>query len=166
MSTHAKMSLASIAMALREEQLQAKVVHYKAELETSPELDAVTAQVVAELGMLQRSVLGQQAGPPSQKAPDQDKAQLEIQLIETLKEQLGRLFRNDKLASIVQRKLGEVAKRFARPLFESELHDKIRGGAGETKTMRFSEQALYTCSSETRRTSSARSSSSSTPIPK
>jgi len=29
MSTHAKMSLASIAMALREEQLQAKVVHYK-----------------------------------------------------------------------------------------------------------------------------------------
>ena len=24
-----------------------------------------------------------------------------------------------------------------------ELHDKIRGGAGETKTMRFSEQALY-----------------------
>lgn len=144
MSTHAKDSLAQIAMALREEQLQAKVVHYKAELETSPELDAVTAQVVAELGMLQRSVLGQQGdAAPVSKSPSVDRAQLEIQLIETLKEQLGRMFRPDKMASIVQRKLGEVAKRFARLFFESELHDKIRGGTGEMKTMRYSEQALY-----------------------
>ena len=141
MSTSAKDSLAQIAMALREEQLSAKVVHYKAELETSPELDAVTAQVVAELGMLQ-AALKQQA-PPSMKAPDADKAALEIQLIDSLKTQLGRIFRQDKLASSVQRKLGEVAKRFARLFFESELHDKLRGGKGEAKLMRNPEQALY-----------------------
>ena len=49
MSTEAKMSLADVAFALRDEQLQAKVVHYKAELETSPELDAITQQVIKEL---------------------------------------------------------------------------------------------------------------------
>ena len=36
MSTGAKMSLADIAMQLRDEQLEARVVHYKAELATSP----------------------------------------------------------------------------------------------------------------------------------
>jgi hypothetical protein len=144
MSTSAKMSLAQIAMALREEQLQAKVVHYKQELETSPELDAVTAQVIAELQMLQRAAAGGGAGPASLKSPPtQDRAALEIELIGSLKEQLSRMFRTDKLASIIQRKLGEVAKRFARLFFESELHDKIRGGQGELKTMRFAEQALF-----------------------
>ena len=34
-------------------------------------------------------------------------------------------------------------KRFARLFFESELHEKIRGGQGELKTMRYGEQALY-----------------------
>ena len=55
----------------------------------------------------------------------------------------GKLFPSDRIASIVQRKLGEVSKRFARLFFESELHDKIRGAGSETKTMRFAEQALY-----------------------
>src|SRR5580658_295947 len=56
MSTQAKLSLANIALALREEQVQARVVHYKADLQTSPELDAITAQVVAELQQLQSAV--------------------------------------------------------------------------------------------------------------
>src|SRR5438132_1608731 len=49
MSTRAKMSLADIAMKLRDEQLDAKIVHYKSELETNSELDAITAGVMAEL---------------------------------------------------------------------------------------------------------------------
>lgn len=140
MSTSAKMSLADIAMQLRDEQLQAHVVHYKQELETNAELDAVTAQVIAELQMLQRA-----AQPPqSTSAPSpQDRAQVEIELIGNLKGQLGKLFRADKIASIVQRKLGEVSKRFARLFFESELHEKLRGSDTTIKTMRYSEQALY-----------------------
>src|SRR5687767_7334466 len=43
MSTAAKISLADMALALREEQIEAKVVEYKGELATNPELDAVTA---------------------------------------------------------------------------------------------------------------------------
>ena len=56
---------------------------------------------------------------------------------------LGRIFRPGKLATIIERKLGEVSKRFARIFFESELHDRIRGAGDEAKAMRFADQALY-----------------------
>lgn len=137
MSTQAKMSLADMALALRDEQLEAKVIHYKADLATSPELDEITAQVVRELQGLKS--VRRPGGVPVPL----DRGQLEIDLIQSLKEMLVRLFREGKLATVFERKLGEVGKRFARVFFESELHDKIRGSAGEAKTMRFSEQALY-----------------------
>jgi hypothetical protein len=140
MTTSAKLSLADIALALRDEQLQAKVIHYKAEMATSPELDAVTAQVVQELQALQAAA---RAAAPSAPPPGEDRAQLEIELIQSLKEMLGRTFRKGKLATILERKLGEVSKRFARIFFASELHDKIRGTGDEQKAMRFAEQALY-----------------------
>ncbi len=139
MSTRAKLSLAEIALALREEQVQARVVHYKAHLQTSPELDAITAQVVAELQNLQRAAAG--ASPAA--AHPADRSQLEIELIKNLKVSLARLFQPHKLASYIERKLGEVGKRFARLFFESELHEKMAGGAQEAKQMRFAEQALY-----------------------
>ncbi len=141
MSTSAKMSLADVALALRDEQLEAKVIHYKAELETSPELDAVTNQIISELQSLQAAAKA--AAPQSRPPAGNDRGQLEIELIQSLKEMLGRIFRTGKLATIIERKLGEVSKRFARIFFESELHDRIRGGGEEAKAMRFSEQALY-----------------------
>lgn len=142
MSTAAKISLADMALALRDEQLEAKVVEYKGELATNPELDAVTAQVIAELQSLQQAVRAQ---APSSR-PDlteADRSQIEIELIKSLKEMLARVFRPGKLATVIERKLGEVAKRFARLFFESELADKIRGPGEEMKVMRFTEQALY-----------------------
>lgn len=141
MSTSAKMSLADIALQLRDEQLQAKVVHYKAELETSPELDAVTAQVIAEIQGLQAAA--RKAAPASRPPPSSDRAQLEIELIQSLKTMLARIFRKDRLATTIQRNLGEVAKRFARVFFESELHEKIRGQGAEARAMRYAEQALF-----------------------
>ncbi len=141
MSTEAKMSLADVALALRDEQLEAKVVHYKAELATNSELDAVTQQVIEELQTLQAAA--RKKHPTSSPPPTADRAQLEIDLIQTLKEMLGRIFRPDKLATIMERKLGEVSKRFARTFFASELHDRIRGSSDEVKAMRFAEQALY-----------------------
>jgi hypothetical protein len=139
MSTRAKMSLADIALQLRDEQLQARIVHYKADLETSPELDAVTAAVVAELKALQKA-----AGADSPSAPPEaDRAQVEIELISSLKQRLARLFRAGELSGTVERKVGEASKRFARVFFESELCERIRGSEGEQKTMRFGVQALY-----------------------
>lgn len=140
MSTHEKLSVADIALALRDEQLEAKVVHYKAELATSPELDAVTHQVIAELESLRAAA---RAATPSPPPLAEERAQLEIDLIQSLREMLGRIFRKERLATTIERKLGEVSKRFARIFFESELHDKIRGSVDEQKPMRFSEQALY-----------------------
>jgi hypothetical protein len=137
MSTRAKMSLADIALQLRDEQLEARIVHYKADLETSPELDAVTAQVIAELQALQR------AKAPSAPPPPADRAQVEIELIGNLKAMLARCFRPGQLSSLVERKMAEASKRFARLFFESELCERIRGSADEQKTMRFGAQALY-----------------------
>lgn len=139
MSTAAKMSLADIALALREEQVEARIIHYKAELATSPELDAVTEAMVREFTAIQKAARGSSSMP----AAAGDKGQLEIELIQNLKEMLSRIFRPGKLATFCERKLNEVAKRFARLFFESELHDKIRGAKGETKTMRFPSQALF-----------------------
>ncbi|HVJ94928.1 MAG TPA: hypothetical protein VM580_34350 [Labilithrix sp.] len=139
MSTAAKISLADVALALRDEQLQARVVHYRADLATNAELDAVTAQVIADLQSLQAA-----ARPSGSSRPvSADRAALEAELIQTLKEMLGRIFRRGKLATLIQRKLGEVAKRFARLFFESELAEKIRGSNDEMKMMRFADQALF-----------------------
>src|ERR1700722_14064014 len=117
MSTRAKLSLADIALALREEQVQARVVHYKADVQTSPELDAITAQVVAELQQLQQAVAS--ATTTARQEQAEDRAQIEIDLIKNLKIGLARLFQPEKLSSLVERKLGEVSKRFARLFFES-----------------------------------------------
>jgi hypothetical protein len=138
MSTRAKMSLADVALQLRDEQLKARVVHYKADLETNQELDAVTAQVVAELQALQRAA-GRESAPP----PQADRAQLEIELIQSFKVMLGRLFRADKLPSLLERKMGQISKRFARLFFASELHEKMRGSESAVRTMRFPEQAIF-----------------------
>lgn len=140
MSTQGKMSLADIALALRDEQLQAKIVHYRADLETNAELDAITQQVIRELTELQKAAQGQRA---QETAVSGDRTQIEIELTQALKEMLGRIFRKDRLSVVFERKLAEVSKRFARLFFRSELHEKIAGTSGETKVMRFPEQALY-----------------------
>jgi hypothetical protein len=139
MSTRDKLSLADVAMHLRDEQLRARVVHYKANLETSPELDAVTAEVVAELDAMQKAHLGGASGAP----PLIDRTQLEIDLIATLKGLLGRLFRAGELSGVIERKVAEATRRFARLFFESELCERIQGSSGEAKTMRSPAQALY-----------------------
>lgn len=140
MSTRAKMSLADIALQLRDEQLQARVVYYEKGLQTSPELDAVTARVVAELQALQKAA---GAKSPSTPPPEADRAQIEIELIGNLKKMLARLFRAGELSSVIERKMAEASKRFARLFFESELCERMRGSDEGQKTMRFGSQALY-----------------------
>jgi hypothetical protein len=137
MTTPDKLSLAEFAYALRNEQVQAKIALYRADLETNPELDAITAQVVAELHAMQAKAAREGSVPPPATA-----RQLEAELVTSLGTQLQRLFRR-KLASVFERKLTVTSKRFARLFFESELHEKIRGSQGDLKKMRFAEQALY-----------------------
>ena len=162
LSTQAKISLADIALALRDEQLEARIVHYREDLETNAELDAITAQVVNELRALQR----QAAEHRLSERPVVDRSQVEIELIQALKEMLSRLFRQGRLAIVFERRLTEVSKRFARLFFRSELHEKIAGKGGEQKTMRYPQQALYHLFTRATRSSSSRSCTSSrTPTP-
>jgi hypothetical protein len=133
-----KLSLAEFAFVLRDEQVQAKIALYRADLQTNPELDAITAQVVAELRALQEKVGREGSVPPPSNVKD-----LEAELTHAFTTHLERLFRQGKLAAVFERKLAVASKRFARLFFESELHEKIRGSQGELKTMRFAEQALF-----------------------
>ena len=55
MSAGQKEELTLQALGLLNEQVQARIVHYKGEMETSPELDAITAQVVAQLKAMQQA---------------------------------------------------------------------------------------------------------------
>jgi hypothetical protein len=140
MTAAAKISLTDIALQLRDEQLEAKVIHYKAELATNAELDAITAQVITELQTLQAAA---RQAPVSRPFMETDRAKIEGELIQNLTEMLARVFKRGRLATLIERKLGEVAKRFARLFFESELGDKVRGSKDELKAMRYADQALY-----------------------
>jgi hypothetical protein len=141
LSARAKLSLADIALQLRDEQLQAKIIHYRADLATNSELDAITAQVVRELTELQRAAKGQRDNAPVLAMQDRDT--IEVELITALRDMLSRFFRDDRLSVVFERKLTEVSKRFARLFFRSELHEKIAGTNSEMKSMRFPEQGLY-----------------------
>src|SRR5262245_7744185 len=78
MTKAAKLSLADIALQLRDEQLEAKVVHYRADLQTNAELDAITAQVITELQNLQAAAKA--AGPSSRPLLDHDdRADVELE---------------------------------------------------------------------------------------
>ncbi len=139
LTADAKMNLADVALQLRDEQLAAKVVMYRAELETNAELDAITDQVIRDIQEMQAVKRSSPPAPTSSAG----RAELESELFQALQGHLARLFRPGKLASVLERRLGEVGKRFARLFFESELHDKLQGSKTEMKKMRFAEQALY-----------------------
>jgi hypothetical protein len=127
--------LAELAMVLREEQIQARIVHYKAEMETSPELDAITAQVVEQLKSLQRELATQK--------PTENKANVEREQVQTLQRLLGRIFRPDAVSVLVEQRLKNVAKRLTKLFFESELHERASANQAKLRTIYHAEQALF-----------------------
>ncbi len=58
MDAQGKQQLADQALGLLREQLEAQVVLYKSELQTSLELDAIPAQVVQQLRQFQQAAVG------------------------------------------------------------------------------------------------------------
>jgi len=122
-------------MSLREEQLRARIVHYKAEMETSPELDAITAQVVAQLQQLQaRATYDRPAASAHAIAADQSRE---------LSNLLGRIFRSEMPSVLVEQSLRQVARKLTRMFFESESTERSAEGGGQFKTIHHSEQSLF-----------------------
>lgn len=128
--------LASLAMVLREEQIQARIVHYKAELDTSPELDAITARVVEQLKQLQAHASQERRAPWSAEV-------IEAEQAKGLASLLGRVFRKGAPSVLVEHNLKHVTRRVTRMFFESELAERLEADQPRARLMRDAEQALY-----------------------
>jgi hypothetical protein len=130
-----KDALALRALGLLNEQFQARIVHYKGDLETSPELDAITAQVVSQLKDMQAAFSGRASGSESTEA-------MEARHVSILTQLLGRVCSDgDNRGSIITQNLKPIGKRVAKLFFESELHEKTK--ADKEKTIRYAEQGAY-----------------------
>jgi hypothetical protein len=132
MSQHDKEKLTFQALGLLNEQVQARIVHYKGELETSPELDAITAQVVAQ-------IKGMQAAMGTAEAPSAPAEDLEAQQGKTMTRLLTRLFAPE--GNFATQNLKTIGRRIAKLFFESELHEKSRGD--KEKVIHHPEQGLH-----------------------
>lgn len=127
--------MADIAMMLREEQVQARIVHYKGEMETNAELDAITEQVVEQLRALQAQI--------AVAKPKQSPEAIEREQIDTLRKLLTRTFRADAPSLLVEQRLKDIAKRVTRLFFESELAERVTANQEKLKKIHHAEQAMF-----------------------
>jgi hypothetical protein len=134
LSTDDKEALTLRALGLLNEQVQARIVHYRGDLETNAELDAITAQVVQQLKTMQ-TALGRTEGerePPERIAARQTA---------TLAGLLGRVCKEGETGSLVTQNLKTIGRRIAKLFFESELHEKTKGD--KDKVIHHPEQGVY-----------------------
>lgn len=127
-----KEALTIQALGLLNEQVQARIVHYKSELQTSPELDAITAQVVAQLKQMQAAAAG---APVVSKTPEET----EEQQTRVLGQLLPRFFAGQ--TQFATRLLKPIGKKIAKLFFESELSEKDR--AQKDKLIHHPEQGVH-----------------------
>jgi hypothetical protein len=132
MSAGQKETLALQALGLLQEQVQARIVHYKGEMETNAELDAITAQVVAQLKAMQ-AVAGKDA------AAERNEDEIEAKHSKTLTVLLAKVFSSE--SQFTSRMLKPLGRRVAKLFFESELHEKSKGD--REKIIHHAEQGVY-----------------------
>ena len=132
MSTDQKEALALQALGLLQEQVQARIVHYKGEMETNAELDAITAQVVAQLKAMQ-AVAGRDA--PTERNDEE----IEAKHSKILAGLLSKVFSSE--SQFTSRMLKPLGRRVAKLFFESELHEKSKGD--REKIIHPAEQGVY-----------------------
>jgi hypothetical protein len=128
-----KDQISEMALGLLEEQVQARIVHYRADLETNPELDGITAEVVASLKELQAQATHHNAS----------RNELRESHVRLLRGLLERVFRKDAPSLLVERRMKEITRKLARLFFQSELHEKTAGKDGHAKVIQHGEQAVF-----------------------
>lgn len=133
MSQAIKDQICDMALGLLEEQVQARIVLYKADLDTNPELDAITEQVVAGLKQIQAT--HHHAALARDSIRD-----AHVKLLRGL---LERVFRSEGPSLLVEKRLKDIHKKLARLFFQSELHEKTRNNDGQAKVIQHGEQAVY-----------------------
>lgn len=133
MSARQKEALTLQALGLLKEQVQARVIHYKGDLETNAELDAITAQVVQQLKAMQAAVAASGA------AEHQTSEQVEAEHVRSLSALLHKVFSSE--SQFTSRILKPLGRRVAKLFFESELHEKTKGD--RDKVIHHAEQGVY-----------------------
>jgi hypothetical protein len=137
LSEASKEAITEMALGLLEEQVQARIVHYKADLSTNPELDAITAQVVAQLKEMQSRVAVVSDRPAA------DRGEIAASQERILKNLLARVFPEGAPSLMLEKRTKSVVRQLARLFFQSELHEKTRGQDGATKVIQHGEQAMF-----------------------
>ena len=130
-STRALVEQANTALRLRDEQLQASVRYYNSELETNAELDAITAQVVADLKAMARD-----------QGVSQTAGEIEIELIQNLRTLLDKLLGGQR-SGFLARKLEEVQRRITQLFVNSELYVLLAADGADLPAATWPEQSLY-----------------------
>ncbi len=98
--------------------MQARIVHYRGDLKTSAELDAITANVVAQIQAMQAAVATRSE---ARKTPEE----MEEQQARTLAGLLARIFQPG--STFVTTSLLRIGRRVSKHFFDSELHERARG---------------------------------------
>jgi hypothetical protein len=132
MSAGQKEALALQALGLLQEQVQARIVHYKGEMETNAELDAITAQVVAQLKAMQEVAT-------KDLSAERNEDEIETKHAKILATLLAKVFSSE--SQFTSRMLKPLGRRVAKLLFESELHEKSKGD--REKVIHHAEQGVY-----------------------
>ncbi len=134
MSQGDKDALALQALGLLNEQVQARIVHYRGDLETSPELDAITAGVVAQLKEMQAAFEHRPAAHESAEHIESKQTALFTEL-------LRRVCSDGDHGNLITQNLKPIGRRVAKLFFESELHEKTK--ADKDKVIYHAEQGVY-----------------------
>jgi hypothetical protein len=134
MSEGDKQSITLQALGLLNEQVQARIVHYRGDLETNEELDAITAQVVHQLKVMQANLGADVRSTATPEAMEREQSA-------TLSRLLLRVTREGDAGNLVTQNLKTVGKRIAKLFFESELHEKTKGD--KEKVIHHPEQGVY-----------------------
>lgn len=133
-TTKGRLDLAEFALRLRDEQLKAQVVYVDPTLKTNAELDAITAQVVAELQQLQNQSL--------KTVASLDPQQIEIELIKALRESLEKML-SPRREHFMRHKIEQIQRKIANLYFTSEVE-----ASADAPTMRsiyeHPDEGLYT----------------------
>jgi hypothetical protein len=122
------------ALGLLSEQVESRIIHYRADLETNAELDAITAQVVAQLRVMQAAV---RENPTFEPTPEL----LEKEQIRTLSGLIRKLLGKTSVGEFTTHLLRPIGRRIARLFFESELHEKTK--ADKERCIRLPEQGVF-----------------------
>lgn len=133
-ATLARIELAENVLRLRDEQLNARVVYFEPQIQTNAELDAITAQVVAELQTLQKEQLA--------SAAPADPAEIEIALMKGLRELLEKMV-SARREAFLRHKIELIQRKITNLFFTSEIYANPSVAQSAKTVFAYADEALF-----------------------